>query len=122
GCAIAPDPKTGLPTVSVYRRPLPTTNLRFLSAVMWDGRETIGTLAGSSTFKANLFQDLAQQATDAVLGHAQGTAPPTSAQLSSIVNFELGLTSAQVFDFSVGSLDSDGARGGPQALATQPYF
>ena len=26
--------------ISVYRRPLPSTNLRFLSAVMWDGRET----------------------------------------------------------------------------------
>src|SRR5690242_10820841 len=25
--------------VSAYRRPLPSTNLRFLSAVMWDGRE-----------------------------------------------------------------------------------
>jgi len=27
-------------TLSVYRRPLPATNLRFLSAVMWDGRES----------------------------------------------------------------------------------
>ena len=25
-------------TLSMYRRPLPTTNLRFLSTVMWDGR------------------------------------------------------------------------------------
>src|SRR3954454_12064009 len=30
-----------LTDVSVYRRPLPTTNLRFLSTVMWDGRETV---------------------------------------------------------------------------------
>ena len=29
-------------SVSMYRRPLPSTNLRFLSAVMWDGREIIG--------------------------------------------------------------------------------
>lgn len=27
--------------ISVYRRPLPTTNLRFLSAVLWDGRESL---------------------------------------------------------------------------------
>ncbi|PYT25280.1 MAG: hypothetical protein DMG57_25700, partial [Acidobacteria bacterium] len=27
-------------TLSMYRRPLPATNLRFLSAVMWDGRES----------------------------------------------------------------------------------
>ena len=26
--------------LSLFRRPLPTTNLRFLSTVMWDGRET----------------------------------------------------------------------------------
>src|SRR5262245_21652657 len=27
-------------TLSMYRRPLPSTNLRFLSTVMWDGRES----------------------------------------------------------------------------------
>src|SRR5215470_9856851 len=26
--------------ISMYRRPLPTTNVRFLSTVMWDGRES----------------------------------------------------------------------------------
>jgi len=41
GCAIVPDPASGLSTVSVYRRPLPTTNLGFLSTIMFDGRETI---------------------------------------------------------------------------------
>src|SRR5579859_8034652 len=41
GCAIIHDPNTGAETISVYRRPLPTTILRFLSAVMFDGRETI---------------------------------------------------------------------------------
>jgi len=25
----------------MYRRPLPTSNLRFLSAVMWDGRASV---------------------------------------------------------------------------------
>jgi hypothetical protein len=38
------NPSTGLtsPTtgiVSIYRRPLPSTNLRFLTTIMWDGRE-----------------------------------------------------------------------------------
>src|SRR5256885_8104484 len=28
--------------LSLFRRPLPTTNLQFLSTVMWDGRETLG--------------------------------------------------------------------------------
>src|SRR5438046_3177576 len=31
------DQKTGI--ASFYRRPLPSTNLGFLSAIMWDGRE-----------------------------------------------------------------------------------
>src|SRR6185437_11225951 len=38
------NPATGLTSktagiVSIYRRPLPSTNLGFLSTVMWDGRE-----------------------------------------------------------------------------------
>ena len=41
GCALAVDPASGQLMASVYRRPLPTTNLRFLSAVMFDGRETV---------------------------------------------------------------------------------
>jgi cytochrome c peroxidase len=50
--------------LSLFRRPLPTTNLAFLSTVMWDGRET---QVGQS-----IHFDLAQQATDATQGHAQG--------------------------------------------------
>jgi cytochrome c peroxidase len=34
GCAIVPDAGGGPPTVAVYRRPLPTANLVFLSTVM----------------------------------------------------------------------------------------
>ena len=47
---------------SLYRRPLPATNLRFLSAVMWDGRESSPTTA--------ILQDLAHQANEATRGHA----------------------------------------------------
>src|SRR6202140_1401795 len=50
--------------VSTYRRPLPSVNLGFLSAIMWDGREP----------------SLTSQATDATLGHAQASTPPTAAQ------------------------------------------
>lgn len=122
GCAIAPDPGTGMPTVSVYRRPLPSTNLRFLSAVMWDGRETVDPLTTSAAFSTHLFADLAQQAIDATLGHEQATLAPTPEQVTSMVNFELGLTSAQVLSFSVGALDSAGALGGPRSLAAQQYY
>jgi hypothetical protein len=41
GCALVSDAKTWRITASVYRRPLPTTNISFLSTVMWDGRETL---------------------------------------------------------------------------------
>ena len=76
------DPTTGLtsPTsgmVSVYRRPLPATNLGFLSTIMGDGREP----------------SLAHQALDATLGHAQGNNPgPTTAQQTQTVNFESGIS------------------------------
>jgi cytochrome c peroxidase len=78
GCNTSPT--TGLTTlgianptagiVSVYRRPVPATNLGFLTAIMWDGREPT----------------LAQQSIDATLGHAQANAAPTTTQQQQIVN------------------------------------
>ncbi len=121
GCALTTDSQ-GVQTVSVYRRPLPTTNLGFLSAVMFDGRESLlYPLNNGQTFAANLNTDLTQQATDATLIHAQANQPPTSTQLSQIVGFELALNSAQLSDFFAGSL-SKGANGGAQFLSTQPYY
>ena len=70
GCAIVPDP-SGQPTVSVYRRPLPTTNLNFLSGVMFDGRETLVPLTSSASFPANIVTDLTDQANSAITTHAQ---------------------------------------------------
>src|SRR5580692_8945328 len=96
GCALTADSQ-GVQTVSVYRRPLPTTNLGFLNT------------------------DLTQQAIDATLIHAQGEQAPTAAQLSGIVNFELALNSAQLFDFGAGDL-SKKANGGAQYLSTQNYY
>ena len=121
GCALTTDSQ-GIQTVSVYRRPLPTTNLGFLSAVMFDGRESLAfPLNNGQTFAANLNADLTQQATDATLIHAQAGQAPTTAQLSQIVNFELALNSAQLADFVAGSL-SKGANGGAQYLSTQSYY
>jgi cytochrome c peroxidase len=122
GCAMTTDASTGQTTVSVYRRPLPATNLNFLSAVMFDGRETVAPLNNSLTFAANLVTDLTHQALDATLEHAQASTPPTSAQLSQIVNFELGLHSAQIWDNAAYLLVADRARGGPLALSQQNYY
>ena len=123
GCALTTNSQ-GQQTASMYRRPLPTTNLGFLSSVMFDGRESFSNpLNNQQTFAANLNTDLTQQAIDATLGHAQAKQPPTQAQLSQIVSFELALNSAQLYDFFAGNLyGQSGSQGGPQFLPTQQYY
>jgi hypothetical protein len=101
-----------LSSASMYRRPLPTTNLAFLSTVMWDGRETAPGEA--------IRDDLLTQALNATTGHAEG-APPSAAQLGAIVDFELGLFTAQAADSSTGSLNVRGAHAGPATLTGQPF-
>ncbi|MBV8361520.1 MAG: hypothetical protein JO189_26840 [Deltaproteobacteria bacterium] len=115
GCTdLSSDP----PIISVYRRPLISANLRFLTecpqndpscsplAIMWDGREP----------------SLESQATDATLGHAQALQPPTDDQVAQIVNFESGIYDAQVRDNVAGRLDKHGANGGPIFLSQQDFF
>ncbi|HTD72949.1 MAG TPA: hypothetical protein VK652_05440 [Steroidobacteraceae bacterium] len=124
GCALVADPTTGQMTLSTYRRPLPTTNLRFLSTMMWDGRESpaSGVLNNKATFEANLLADLSQQAIDATTGHAQAAKIPTSKQVADIVNFEMGLSTAQVYDQFAGELHDDGALGGARNLQGEEYY
>lgn len=100
--------------LSLFRRPLPATNLKFLSAVMWDGRETF---PGQT-----IHFDLSSQANNATIGHAQGATPLTDAQRESIVNFETALFTAQVFDSAAGPLDARGANGGPVRLSEQQFY
>ncbi|HTC36136.1 MAG TPA: hypothetical protein VK724_22340 [Bryobacteraceae bacterium] len=110
-------------TLSMYRRPLPATNLEFLSTVMWDGRESTPPTTQKITYPntGQLLVDLAQQAIDATTIHAQG-AVPTPAQVQDIVNFETSLRTAQAYDYRAGALNGNGATGGPVALASQPFF
>jgi hypothetical protein len=96
----------------MYRRPLPSTNIAFLSTVMWDGRETVRGQA--------IVGDLTTQAMDATTGHAQGAAP-SPAQLKAIVDFELQLFTAQTHDQRAGSLSAQEARGGAKILSEQPF-
>jgi len=118
GCAL-----TGSPVeASVYRRVLPTTNLRFLSAVMWDGRETVQPLTDRTTVVANLRAGLMHQAMDATLGHAQAAVTPTASQLGEMVDFELALFSAQQSDNTAGVLQAQQGTGGAASLATAPFF
>jgi hypothetical protein len=115
--------------LSLFRRPVPSTNLRFLTAVMWDGRESFAPL-GTTPIKSNaspqdnalaLFNDLKHQANDATLTHAQGN-PLTDDVAAAIVNFELNLATAQQKLYRIGELDADCAEGGPAVLATQLFY
>jgi hypothetical protein len=101
-----------LTAASMYRRPLPSANLKFLSAVMWDGRQSRPGQA--------IRDGLIAQVVDAVTGHAQGV-PPTPAQVQSVVNFELRLFATQVADRSAGSLTEGDARSGPDPLTREPF-
>jgi cytochrome c peroxidase len=104
--------------VSVYRRPLPSADLRFLTQcpssdpscaplnIMWDGREP----------------SLESQATDATLGHAQALSPPSDTQIAQIVAFESNIFDAQVVDKRARRLDRGGADGGPAFLSQQEFF
>jgi cytochrome c peroxidase len=95
---------------------------------MWDGRETFKDPAGTdcildtTTCFASQHFDLLDQANSATLGHAQATAPLTSAQREAIVGFEASLTTAQVRDDDAGSLVAYGARGGPGFLQGQASY
>jgi len=114
--------------LSLFRRPLPTTNLKFLSTAMWDARETHkdpaspDCLAGTTTCFASLHFNLASQSNNATLGHAQAAQPLTAAQREAIVNFELGLFTTQVFDNAAGRLTALNARGGPVFAAQQTFY
>ena len=113
--------------ISMYRRPLPTTNLPFLSAVMFDGRESAPATGTTkiifNNYPSSLMSDLAHQSVDATVTHAQGDGTrPTPAEQQQIVNFETQLFTAQLFDSRAGWLNRDGANGGPALLTTMPFF
>ncbi len=91
-----------------WRRAMPTINFALGSAtVNWDGGNSVGT---------DQHAGLVNQARRNVTGGQQG--PPASDEvINDIVAFEESLSTAQIIVPGVGRLDSDGARGGPEALA-----
>lgn len=99
-------PETTPSLPALYRRPLPSTNLRFLNGIMWDGREP----------------NLRNQARDAILVHTQPKHPPTDSDLRQIVDLETSLFTAQTEDNQAGRLWAEGARGGPLFLALQRFY
>jgi hypothetical protein len=111
--------------LSLFRRPLPSTNLSFLNAVMWDGRETLQKLLPTNTAEQNrvaLQFDLSDQANAATRGHAQAARDLTDAERQQIVDFETALFTSQTVDDAARSLDASGATGGTEQLAQQQFF
>lgn len=98
--------------LSLFRRPLPTTNLKFLATVMWDGRETV---PGQT-----IHFDLSVQSNSAVAGHALGD-PLDNTQRESIVALEMTLHTAQIHDYGTGNLTASGGKGGPAAIIAQEF-
>lgn len=91
-----------------WRRAMPTINFALGSAtVNWDGGNSIG---------ADQHAGLVNQATRNITGGQQGL-PATAEVINQIVGFEETLFAAQLIVPGVGRLDSDGARGGPEALS-----
>jgi cytochrome c peroxidase len=111
---VRPCPETTKQQLAMFRRPLPSSNLEFLSTVMWDGRETV---KGQS-----IDLDLMTQAKDATLGHAQAAQSPTDQQAAQIVAFEKALFTAQSRDNAAGVLNAQGAAGGPFTLSNENFY
>lgn len=127
GLSAIPTTSTTTGAVSLYRRPLPTTNIGFLTTLQWDGREP----------------DLFSLGLHSTRNHLQSTTDPTPAQLQQMVTFEgcdtqnqstkqgttpasmlcantppgSGIFTAQISDDDAKHLDAAGARGGPKALS-----
>ncbi len=125
-------PATASPILSFYRRPLLSANTRFISAVMWDGREaTVSPIPpnanqgdGVQAFEANapVRVNMLTQSNNATRGHAEGARDLTAAERASIVDFQMNLVVAQERDNVAGALNASGATGGPQPLRTQQTF
>ncbi|MGA0934187.1 MAG: hypothetical protein ACO3R5_03500 [Pseudohongiellaceae bacterium] len=130
------DPEYGLAgerkQISVYRRPRPAINLRYVASSRFGVSPFIGKtgqLAATDPetgrpLNMNMMADardstLKQQATSASKGHMEVTQPLTNDQLNRIQDFELQLYGAQAWSNIGGTLvEENGPSGiGPQAMA-----
>jgi cytochrome c peroxidase len=93
-----------------WRRIMPTINFPLGSATInWDGGNSVGT---------DVHAGLLNQAGRNISGAQAGPTPAPTPIVQEIVAFEESLFTAQLLVPGVGRLDADGARGGPQALAS----
>ena len=112
--------------ISVYRRPRPIGNMKYLLAVGFaydpkqgyalpldpdDGKPQSGNLMAD-----NRVGNLRQQMEDAAATHLQMMGPLSKEQIAQIQSFEMSLYAAQQFSSIGGMLDDMGATGGPVKL------
>ena len=109
---IAVDDPHGLANLNLlvhWRRSMPTINFATGSAtVNWDG---------GSTVDKDQHAGLINLTTRLITGALQGPPAPPEV-INDIVDFQSSLFTAQLTVPEAGRLDSDGARGGPEALST----
>ena len=115
------------PSVSVYRRPRPVANLKYLTAVgfEYDPKQGLplprdvetGRLLSGNLMADNRAVTLEIQARDAALTHLEYTKDLAPKQLARIVAFETRLHTAQQRSETGGAVDAGGAEGGPGLLA-----
>ena len=85
---------------------------RFLSTVMWDGRES---MPGNTLENREV-----RRSTQRLVMHKVRQVQATTSWI--IVQFELSTYTAQVLSHSAGKLNEDGGRGGPLPLSKQNFF
>ncbi len=115
------------PMISVYRRPRPVANVKYLTAVGFPFEPKNGLPLpidpeSGQRMSGNLMADgrngtLKIQAIEAALTHLQARRPPSAEQLQAIIDFENTIYSAQSHDRWGGELTAQGAEGGPHLLA-----
>ncbi|HWG11224.1 MAG TPA: hypothetical protein VN693_06970 [Rhodanobacteraceae bacterium] len=111
--------------LSLFRRPLPATNLIWDTAVMWDGRETFAPFQppmDAGIDMQDIRSSLSSQALHAIMGHEQAASAPSQDALDQIVDFESHLITAQLFDNQAGALNEFGGMGGAHVLAQQKFW
>jgi hypothetical protein len=115
--------KSAQPTISVYRRPRPAANLKYVISGAQPIVLKTGTLADvdpetGKPVSMNLMSDareatLKTQALSAIMGHEQARSAPSAQQIEKIIEFESQVYAAQAAHIFGGPL---AVEGGPPAL------
>ena len=115
------------PMISVFRRPRPVANLKYVTAVGYDFEPKNGLplpidAKTGRRMSGNILSDsragtLEGQASDAISSHLDVHGNSSAAEIKTILEFETQIFAAQSADFVGGLLNEGGALGGPVTLA-----